>query len=205
MKLAVNTTVAPTFDGLTLAAIKDQVRVDSGNTDDDTRLTLEGKKAVQWVEANSGYYFATRTVTVTMPCFPAVSRRYNYQDKIEIPLVPVTAVNSIKYYDTSNADTTWDSADYITVLNDIQPSEIFPGYEKTWPSAYEGRSDAVRIEMVVGYANESAVPTVLQAAALMKADQLYTQGGDDAGNPNLDASILAMMRSAGWGFYAGAY
>ena len=193
-RFAINTTTAAAFDGLSLATIKQQLRI--RNNDDDSELVKLGQRAVAYVERLSGYYFATRTLTVNLSCFPLG------RDAIELPIVPVSSVTSVSYYDTSSADQTWSSDDYTTVLNDMAPSTIQPDYDETWPSAVTGRVDAVRILLVAGHATPSAVPDELQDAALMKLTQLFDRDIENQSNSN-DA-INRRIASLGWGFYAGA-
>ena len=193
--LAINTKTAATFDGLTLSRIKQQCRV--MHSDDDARLVRNGAEAVRWVENVSGWYFATRTLTVNLPGKPC-------GDSLQIPICPITAVNTIYYYDSSHADTLWASSKYDVLINSEQPSIITPAYGETWPDVATDRPDAFRVEVVAGHASPAAVPSTLQSAALMKAEQLYKLETDVPNNPSTasDAAILQMIRSAGWGFYA---
>lgn len=193
MKLAINTTTAATFPGLTLGDIKQQLRI--LHDDDDAALADIGAEAVDYVERMTGWYFATRTLTVSLPRFPVC--------ELELPIVPVTAVNSIKYYDAENTDTTWADTEYFTSLNDASPSSVLPGYGKIWPSTYV-RPDSVRIELVAGYTTAASVPPVLRRAAKAKTAQLYRWRGDEAASKRTDEMIRQMMSAAGWGFYAGA-
>lgn len=84
---------------------------------------------------------------------------------------PVRAVNSVKYYDTDNAQQTWSSSNYETDLSTMQ-AFIRPVTGVSWPSTYD-RLHAVTVEMNVGWANAEAIPHSIKYAVMMLAMHLY--------------------------------
>jgi uncharacterized phiE125 gp8 family phage protein len=97
------------------------------------------------------------------------------ENGIVLPFSPVTAITSVKYYDTSNSLQTWAATNYHYNLYE-EPCVI--RYVDSAPSTYTDRSDAVVIRFTAGYADAAAVPApLIQAIKLLLAD-LYENRTD---------------------------
>lgn len=158
---------APTSEPVTLADAKAQCRVDDEFTDDDDYLTTAIITARDVVERQTGRFLIDQEVEVYLEKFPSDSRR------IEIPKPPLSAVNSLKYYDTSDSLITLSSSSYRVSLVS-EPGFIELKDDNYWPDT-ESRFDAVIVNYQAGYANAAAVPKTIRHAILMMIADLYSR------------------------------
>lgn len=114
-----------------------------------------------------------------------------FSDTMELPLGPVTAVNSVKYYDSDSTLQTL-STDYYTVDLVSQPQWIVRNTGYSWPEVVEG-INAVEIEFVAGYANAAAVPGPIKRAILAHAGHLFDHR--DGGLPEGFDRLIAPLRT----------
>jgi uncharacterized phiE125 gp8 family phage protein len=142
---------APASEPLTLAEAKAHLRVDA--TDENDLITALIVAAREYCEGYLHRKLITQAWDWTLCDFPAC---------FQFPFLPVSAVTSIKYYDTANALQTLSSSYYQVDLN-TTPARIHLAYGYAWPSTYE-RSDAVVVRFAVGYANAAAVPQSIKQA-----------------------------------------
>lgn len=152
MSITYKVTTEPTAEPISLAEFKDALRV-SGN-DFDADLSQLLKEARQCVEADSMRKLVTQTVTMYLEEFPG-------QDEIEFRLYPITAVNSVKYYDGDGTLQTLSTDYYWTNLVEVPP-EIRLKSGLWWPLTQLDRPNAVEISLACG----SAVTAVDVAAKL---------------------------------------
>lgn len=95
---------------------------------------------------------------------PTAAILLSHGGEIQIPRAPVTAVNSIKYVDTTGAQQTLDPTLYqVDPQGDDRPVRILPAYGKTWP-ATRYQPNAVIIEFEAGYADAANVPARIKLA-----------------------------------------
>ncbi len=81
---------------------------------------------------------------------------------IDVPVPPLQAVNSIKYYDEDNVLQTYSSSNY-EVDTEGHPGRVQPTEDEEWPDT-EPRIEAVEVNFDCGYGAASAVPEVLKTA-----------------------------------------
>lgn len=92
--------------------------------------------------------------------------------RIRLPLSPVSAISSIKYFDAANVERTLNAANY-ALFEDALSS--YAGWSSTasLPSLFE-REDAVAVEFVAGYgATTDKVPEAIRLAAKMLVGSWY--------------------------------
>lgn len=175
-------TAATTYP-LTLSEVKLHLKV-SVSTDDDL-ITALRNSAIEWVEQ-----YTNRQI---MP-----ATWYLYKDTlvgdIELDWCPVTAVSSLKYYDTDNALQTL-STDYYDVDTASEPARICLAYGYDWPTVYE-RPNAVTIEFTAGYADAASVPAPITSALLLMIGHNYENRGDEGHRkyPKAIYDLLDMYR-----------
>jgi uncharacterized phiE125 gp8 family phage protein len=126
--------------------------------------------AREYVEMHTSRALITQTWKVTMDRWPRCSRL------IELPRVPVIAVDAVKYFNDANVETTIDAADYFLNDNGADAmSYIERGSDVDWPSVYD-RSGAVSITFTAGYGPTGAsVPEGLKHAMKLIVSNFYDQ------------------------------
>jgi uncharacterized phiE125 gp8 family phage protein len=157
---------APATTPVSLAEAKAHLRVD--HTDDDTRIASLIQAATDHFDGWNGILgraLVTQTWRADFSCFPRAGR-------LRLPLTPVQSITSIAYWDLSNSDQTWNSAQYTLYAG--HGGTYVLGY--SWPSIY-GRADAIRVTFIAGYGDATAVPQPIKAAILFYVEMLY-EGAD---------------------------
>lgn len=151
----------PAAEPLILADAKNHLRVD--HSEDDTLIDALITTAREMVEKTTNRSLIDQTRTAKMDYFPI-------SDTITLPHGPVSAINSVKYYDEDEVLQTLDSADYWTDLDsDIARIVI----RDSWPET-EDMPNAVEIEYVCGYgASGDDVPKPIIAAMKLILGHLY--------------------------------
>ena len=139
------------------------------------------KQARRRAEFLTGRALLTQTWVGRMDGFPC---------EICVPVVPIIAVSSITYYDTSNALQTLSSSAYDTDLTGLE-GRIVPAAGYTWPGTYP-RLNAVALTWTAGYANAAAIPEPIIGWMIMTIDAYLenyhgavgTSGGGPEIQPN---------------------
>lgn len=119
-----------------------QCRVTDSTHDERLRMYIEN--AAAYVEALTGARLTQQTLRLDLDDFPG------YGDSIDLGVYPVTAVTSVKYYDTDNTQITYNAGsplDYWESLSGHYP-KIYP--VSGWAATRE-RPDAVQITMTAGF------------------------------------------------------
>mgnify|MGYP003934281075 CR=1 FL=1 len=117
-------------------------------TDQDQVITQMINAAVDIIEQETWIVLQSRSYTLYMD-------DWYYErglDHILIKKYPVTAVNSVKYYDASNVQQTL--TDYYTSIQ----GEHARVYIQSEPTVYDDRFDAIEIAFTAGYASWQAIP-----------------------------------------------
>jgi uncharacterized phiE125 gp8 family phage protein len=147
----------PTFEVVTLADAKAQVRV--SHDYEDALIAGYVVAARQWVEAYTGRALCPQTWQLSMHRFPL---------RVWLPrAAPLASVTFVKYYDAANTLTTLSASTY-TVPAFNEPAVIERAYAATWPTIYD-RRDAVQMEYVAGYAQGECPQSLVQAVQLLTA------------------------------------
>lgn len=155
-------TAAPASEPITLTEAKAQLRVESDFSDDDVWIATAITVVREQVEALTNRAIMPQSLEL------AISE---FEDVMQLPKPPFSALASIQYYDENNSIQTLSSSIY--QLNDfVEPAEISLAYEQTWPTVYD-RPDAIRIAFSAGYADAASVPASIKQAMLMLLTDLY--------------------------------
>jgi uncharacterized phiE125 gp8 family phage protein len=158
-------TAAPAADLMTLAEAKKHCRVDHSEEDDVIAGLLAA--ATAWLDGYSGVLgraLINQTWRLNLSCWPAC--------RIRLPLAPVSAITSIKYYNTANVQQTLGSSNYGLIEDALSPAAQW-ALNASLPSLYE-RPDAIEVLFVAGYgADASAVPAAIVVAAKMLVAHWY--------------------------------
>lgn len=146
-----------------LTEIKQHLRVTHSYEDDLIQTYFDA--AVHMVETYASITLGRTTWELRLPGFP--QERY-----IELPRGPVESVTSLKYYDTSDVDTTWAASDYIVSLSEM-PARIYLEESDVWEETRQ-RPDAVRVTYISGASSWSTLPTKVKPALMMLTAHQYT-------------------------------
>lgn len=160
-------TTEPTSEPVTLDELKDSMRITGCDFDTDlTQLLTHCRKQA---EQDSMRKFITQTVTLYMDEFPE-------EDEIELRLMPISAVSSVKYYDTNGTLQTFSSSSYWTNLIEAPP-EICLKSGYSWPLTQLERPNAIEIALTCGYGARSAVHVAAKLAIKELASHIWNNCG----------------------------
>ena len=147
---------APATGAVTLAAVKEFVRI----ADDDTSFDVELEATLDGVIAEVERLSATRLITQTVLIVSST-----FDDLDALPIGPVQSVASVQHLDVTGAEQTLGSDAYRLTGGSLS-WRILPAINSTWPSV-SNAPDAVRVTVIAGYgpAPES-IPANIRAAIL---------------------------------------
>jgi uncharacterized phiE125 gp8 family phage protein len=78
-----------------------------------------------------------------------------FNNVVELPLLPVSSISEIQYYDSDNASQTLTISDFY-LFNYDDVAIVEPKLNVTWPATYS-RKDAFSISFVAGFGSDSTV------------------------------------------------
>lgn len=192
MNYQTNTTAKSTPLPVSLQEAKAQLRV--GSDDLDASIQVELNAAVDYCERIIGRSLrVSHTVTQSYPGWPCAPVRFDRQ--------PVTAISSVKYYDTDNAQQTVTSTNYRLIASSDAAAilEWLDTYSQ--PSHYE-RSDAIQIAYTAGYASIADVPAAAKHAILLQLEKThFLQDLNPIQIGAFERSISSQLTSCDWGSY----
>ena len=162
--------VEPTLEPVSLAEMKDWLRIDHTSDDDlISGLVASARKEVENLTRRS---FINRTLIQTQPDFPAC-------DTLVLRASPVSSVTTVAYTDQNgDSQTLSASTQYRVVTDRIRPYiKLRDGI--TWPSVESGNDSAVTITMVAGNgATAATVAANVQTSIKMVVAYAYENRGD---------------------------
>jgi uncharacterized phiE125 gp8 family phage protein len=162
VRYSLERTVGPTAPVISLASMKQHLRVDDDA--DDPLIAEQMLAATEYVE-----FFLRRQV------MPATWRlkldRFPSDRWIELPRPPVQSISSIGYVDSAGVSQTFAAPNY-ALDSGAFPPRIDLAYGVAWPNTL-GQPNAVTITYVAGYATSAAVPPSIQAAIKLLVSDLY--------------------------------
>lgn len=160
-----NKTIAATFDSITLAEGRLHIKEPSNITAEDDLITSFIQTADSTIETKTHKVVGTSTWTGYVDEWPI-------NDIITINKNPVTAISSVKYYDSDNTlQTMVENTDYIIdTVGETSSASPFRIQLLNTPSLYF-RLNAIEIVFVAGYTTQNTVdPRIKQAARLYLDD-----------------------------------
>lgn len=101
-----------------------------------------------------------------------------WQHELLIPFGSLSAVNTVKYYNTEGTLTTLTENDYYWVVTTTDPGRIVRKYDATYPELQYGRPDAIEIAFTAGYgATSAAIPDEIKHAMKLLITNMYEHRG----------------------------
>lgn len=160
--------VTPASQAITTADGKQHIKLDYAATADNTEIDNMIQVATAQVEAFTGRICMPTVVDFHLTGFP--------KGGIVLPFSPISEITSVKYYDSSNAEQTWDAGSYYYNLYE-EPCTI-RYVSGAYPGAYDQRFNAVTVRFTCGYADAASVPKSMRQAILLKLGDYYGVRGD---------------------------
>lgn len=152
--------------------VKTHLRVDFDIQDEDDLISQIISVSRDHVEKVTNRIITPETNELTLDGFPFVNT------PIELPKMPVTAVNSIQYIDEDDALQTWDAANYIVdSTSDNDFTRITPIETESYPVT-ANRIATITINYDVGYAEVKDIPVSILQAMLLIIGDLYENRQD---------------------------
>lgn len=197
--MALKLTAPPGFEpfvAATDASLRQHLRLDVGDTSQDSLIGLYIAHARETAEHQCRRAFITQSWLLTLDKFPAPSLETSSanwygpawgvgpgpltmvkpdgktQFEITIPLPPLQTIDSIKYYDHAGVFQTLDPSLYL--VDDVsEPARVTPSYGTTWPTA-QNRANAVEVRFTAGYDDMGELlPQGIRAWMLLRIGDLY--------------------------------
>ena len=156
MGLKTKIVTEPALEPVTLKEIKDHLRIDLSNTDEDALLSGWITAARLQVEEFLWRALMKQTWDFFLDEFPAGG-----DFTILLPLAPLQSITSVKYIDDAGALITLAVSEY-KVDSVSEPARLVPAFDKTWPATRD-EVNAVEIRIVVGYADIGKIPQQFKA------------------------------------------
>jgi uncharacterized phiE125 gp8 family phage protein len=165
---------APTVEPVTLTEALRQCHADPGT--EDAWFTLAITAARVKAEEYQNRAFLQQTINYILDGYPCLP--------LKLPMSPVTAVSSIKTYDTDNTEVSLDLTDFYFDYNS-DPAMINLDYGKTWPTTTLRANSSIVIQYVAGYGMAaSSVPSPVKMAILFLVGYWYENRGMEHNIPD---------------------
>ena len=182
IKVVTETNVLP----VTLNEIKQTLRIDPDNFDQDAELIMMLKTSIKTLEEYTGRSFITKTFDFALDRIPYAQDdkliegfstgafMEKTQNHIFIPKSPVVSIGSFKYFNDSDTETTYASSNYY-LDNFSHPAKIVLRRSQTLPDVASLRvANAFIIRFDAGYgAAAKDVPEAIKRAIALYTSHLY--------------------------------
>lgn len=158
-------TSAPQNEPITVAEVKDHLRISNNVEDDLLRGLITSERKL--LEQNYSVKLINQTWELKLDSWPWGA------DCIEIPFYPLGSVTSIAYLDANGNSQTWSSSEYDVDVDSVPPRiAVLPDY--VYPSLETGRIKPITITLVAGYGDDgSYVPDPILIALKMMVGHRY--------------------------------
>lgn len=184
---------APAITPVTVAEVKEQLRVE--HTDDDALITRLIAAAVAYtdVKGSLGHAMISQKWGQWVGANPSQS--------VRLILGPVIQVNAVKYYDVDNVLQT-DTLSNYEVIGTSFSSYVSPASGFAWPVTAQ-RPDAIRMEYTIGYGGATTdVPETIRHALMLLIGHWYdnreNSGYDELSNIPFGYDAMIGMHRRCW-------
>jgi uncharacterized phiE125 gp8 family phage protein len=186
---------SPPFDE-TDQALRQMLRLEASETEQDTLIVALIAASVASVEAFLRRKLVTQTVQLTLDGFLCGAR-----GEIALPVTPVQTVDQVNYVDADGISQTLAASEYEISRSGVTEKLIL-SYDGSWPVVRD-QSDAVQIDLVVGYGDTAAdIPAdILHAVRLNVAHMFDVRPSDapDRGDPAMPSAVRSHLnRHRAW-------
>lgn len=185
--------VQPTEEPVSLDEAKLHLRVDG--TEEDDYIAGLIKAARESCELEARRAFVTRTLDLSIPCWP------DYV--LGLPLPPLVSVTSISYTDADGNVSTVSTSTYAVNTN-VEPGLLIRKPSASWPSVNLMPGPSIVVRYVAGFGTAADVPAVYKQAMLMTIGHMYENresvivGTIATKLPDAVSKLLSMDRVSWW-------
>ena len=170
---------------VTINEVKQTVRIDTDNFDQDAELSMMLKSAINILEEYTGRSFITKTYEWHLDKIPYAQEDYlsegittgpdmqMTQNYINLPKAPLVAVSSFTSYNDSDAATVFASTNYYVDTVSIPPKVVLRR-SSSFPSGSLRVANAFKIIFTAGYGTAPKdVPEAIKQAINLYVSHLY--------------------------------
>lgn len=175
---------------VTLEEAKAHLRLEGGDDDEEVEVLLAA--AVEICETDCGRSLrVSHTLTQKYDGWPCSPVRFDRQ--------PVTAIDSVTYYDADDAEQTLDASNY-RLLESSEAGALLEFDEGFTAPTLNGRADAVTVTYTAGYATPEDVPAKAKVAVRLKLAELFgnLEGREFEANERAYGNVIGQLA---WGCY----
>lgn len=124
-----------------------------------------------------------------------------FSSSINLQMPPVTAIDSIKYVDTTGTLLTLSASVYQLVNSSQYTARVVPAYGQTYPTT-RAQPDAVQILFSCGYASAALVPTPIKDWIKQRVVTLFENRGEvyEGKVQKVDFALSLLDRYKAWLF-----
>lgn len=173
------------------ATLRQQLRLDPAETEEDALLEALCATARAQVETLTGLRLITQTVRVVSDHFPG--------PRALLPVAPVSSIERIRYTDADGQLATLDASAYrLTRLG--AASRLAPALGTAWPCLRAGGE--VEIDLEVGFGDPADVPADLMQAMRLMVGHLFLHREAVTEGAKIELPLGARAMCAGWKLFA---
>ena len=166
--LRTSVVTGPSAEPLKLGDIKDHLRIERGETEEDDYLKTLRTAARQRAEAITNRKLITQTWAFYMNDWPG-------GDYITLPYAPLSTGTApvVTYYDSDRSSNTLSSTAYYSDAV-TEPPRLHLTYSDDWPTTTLDGMNPVKVQCVYGYGTASSdVPAAIRQAMLVMIADSY--------------------------------
>ena len=153
---------APAGEPILIDELKDHLRISID--DDDKDVERIARVARRWCEKMQNRAYMTQTWDLYYDDFPATP--------FELPRPPLQSIEHIKYFGTTDLETTVDSTTYRADIYSFKGRVNLRDGE-TWPNPTLRTVNGVVVRFIAGYGNRASVPEEVTQAIKLMAGHFY--------------------------------
>ena len=192
LKLVTAATALP----LTLAEIKNQLKLDAATTTDDALVMALLRSAVAACEEMTGRALLTQTWRLFLDNWPNTRGREEWWNgvrdgavtmldrvgrAIEIPRPPLISITHLKTYDDADSGTEFAAANYYADSHS-EPGRLVLRNNQVWPATILRTANGIEVQFVAGYgATQNDVPHAIRQGLLEWITFAYEHRGEGLG------------------------
>lgn len=184
--MAYELNVHPVKLPVTLAELRNELKVDSDNSEDNALMFGLLRTATDTCQNFTRLSLITQTWTLWLDRFSckqeewwdgirdgALSELVSHKRYIEIAKAPIQSVTHLKTYDDNDTATTMSASDY-QVDTVSKPARLALRNGRVWPATVLRPVNGIEIKFVAGFGdNESSVPQAVRQGILKLCVHLY--------------------------------
>lgn len=169
---------APASEPLSLADVKNVLRLDASDTSEDVPLAIWIQSAREFAQTYAGRSFITQQWRLVLDGFAGTyGGDQDWLRAIDLEFGPVQSVDVVTYTALDRSTVVWPTTEYV-VSTSGPVARLAPRFGKIWPIAIP-EPGSVQIDYTAGYgAASSAVPACVRQWMLARLRASYDHRGE---------------------------